>query len=250
MDSVQCYSFNLGPLKCLFTTKAAGNFTFARAKREDVLSNYQRLQQATGIPLSQIVRVHLDNGTRVVKVGEEDAGRGVVRELGRLYQADALYTNVPSLHLGITTADCFPLILYDPENKAVGLAHCGWRGIAGRLEQKLLSAMVRDFGTDPKDVVAIIGPGIRDCCFHQHDDGLKTAFADYTSLNLVRQLPEGIYTIDIALALRANLASLGISKIVDTKLCTGCNPEFFSARKEGFTTGRSLALASLSKARH
>lgn len=69
-------------------------------------------------------------------------------------------------------------------------------------------------------------------------------------LNLGRELPDDPYTIDIALALRANLAALGISKIVDTKLCTGCNPEFFSVRKEGFTTGRSLALASLSKMRH
>lgn len=245
MDSVQCYSFNLGPLKCLFTTKAAGNFTFARARREDVLGNYLRLQQATGITTDRIVRVHLDNGTRVVRVGEEDAGRGVAKDLGRLDKADALYTNVPGLHLGITTADCFPLILHDPVNKGVGLAHCGWRGIAGRLEQKLLAAMARDFGTSPKDVVAIIGPGIRDCCYRQHDEGLKTAFADYSSLNLVRELPDETYTIDIALALRANLAALGISKIVDTKLCTGCNPEFFSARIEGFTTGRSLALASL-----
>ncbi|MDD3833814.1 MAG: laccase domain-containing protein [Oscillospiraceae bacterium] len=62
------------------------------------------------------------------------------------------------MHLGITTADRFPLILHDSINKAVGLAHCGWRGIARRLEQKLLTAMARDFGTSPNDVVAIIGP--------------------------------------------------------------------------------------------
>jgi len=62
--------------------------------------------------------------------------------------------------LGITTADCFPLILHDPENKAVGLAHCGWRGIARRLEQKLLTAMARDFGTSPNDVVSAPASGI------------------------------------------------------------------------------------------
>ena len=245
MDSVQCYSFNLGQLKCLFTSKAAGSFTFSRARRQDVLDNYQRLQQATGIPADRIARAYLDNGIRVVRVGEEDAGKGVTREPGHLFKVDALYTNAPGLHIGITTADCFPLIFHDPVHKAVGLAHCGWRGIVWRLEHKLLSAMSEDFGTAPKDVVAVIGPGIRDCCYHQHDDGLKTAFADYSSLDLVRELPDGIYTIDIALALRANLAALGINKIVDTKLCTGCNPDFFSARKEGIATGRSLTLASL-----
>lgn len=245
MDSVQCYSFNLGPLKCLFTTRAAGNLTFARARKEDVLDNYRGLEQATGIPLDQIVRVHLANGTRVVRVGAEDAGKGVIRELGHLYKADALYTNVPGLHIGITTADCFPLILHDPENKAVGLAHCGWRGIAGRLEKKLLEAMTEDFGSSPENMVAIIGPGIRECCYYQHDDGLREAFAQYSRLKLVRELPDGTYTIDIALALRSNLATLDIKKVIDTKLCTGCNEEFFSARREGFNTGRSLALASI-----
>lgn len=242
---MQCYSFNLGPLKCLFTTKAAGNFTFARAQREEVLDNYRRLQLATGISAKSITRVHLVNGLRVVRVGAEDAGRGVARELGRLDKADALYTNVPELHLGITTADCFPLILHDPQNQVVGLAHCGWRGIAGHLEEKLLAAMAEDYGTLPQEVVAVIGPGIRACCYRQQDDVLRDAFSAYAELGLVRELTAGSYSIDIALALRANLAKAGVTKVVDTKLCTGCNPEFFSARREGFTTGRSLALASL-----
>lgn len=245
---MQCYSFNLGSLKCVFTTKAAGSFTFARAEREEVLATYRRLEQATGISPETIARVHLDNGVRVVRAGEKDAGRGVVEPIGDFLNADALYTNVPGLHLGITTADCFPLVLHDPVHEAVGLAHCGWRGIVGRIEEKLLQAMARDFGTATEDVVAVIGPGIRACCYQQQDDGLKEAFAGYHDLDLVRESACGTYTIDIALALRANLAALGVSKIIDTKICTGCNPEFFSARKEGFTTGRSLALAALAAA--
>lgn len=244
MDSI-CYSFNLGPLRCLFTTKAAGNFTFARSDKDQVLANYRGLQTATGISVERMVRVHLANGVRTVRVGEADAGRGVVRPAEHLDSADALYTNVGGLHLAITTADCFPLIVHDPEHKALGLAHCGWRGIVGRLERALLAAMAEDFGTDPEQVVAVIGPGIRPCCYLQHDQGLKDAFAAYRALGLVHELPDGTYTIDIALALRANLAALGVNKIVDTKICTGCSPEFFSARKEGFATGRSLALASL-----
>lgn len=244
MDSVQCYSFNLGPLQCLFTTKAAGSFTFARAERKQVLANYRQLEIATGIPVARIVRVHLDNGVRVVQAKEADAGRGVTRALGEMDKADALHTNVPDLFLGITTADCFPLILHDPVNKAVGLAHCGWRGIVGRLEKKLLAAMAQAYGAIPRDIVAVIGPGIRGCCYHQQDEVLKEAFADYRELDLISETNQG-YSIDIALALRANLAALGITKVVDTKICSGCNPQFYSARREGFTTGRSLALAAI-----
>lgn len=243
-----CYFLKLGKLRCCFTTKALGSLTFARARREDILDNYRRLEAETGIAPKKIVRAHLDNGTRVARVGQEDAGRGVTRDAGHLRGVDALYTNEPDLYIALTTADCFPLILHDRVHQAVGIAHCGWRGIVGRLDQKLLAAMARDFGTKAEEVAAVIGPGIRVCCYSQQDDGLRNAFADYSHLKLIQEQENGEYSIDIALALRANLASLGITEIVDTKLCTGCNPEFFSARKEGFETGRMLNLAAITGA--
>jgi YfiH family protein len=222
-----------------------GCLTFARGKGEEVLDNYRRLQEVTGIAPDRIVRAHLANGTNVARVGEEDAGRGVTRDPGFLQGVDAIYTNQPNLYISLTTADCFPLILHDPKNQAVGIAHCGWRGIVGRLDQKLMTAMAKDLGTKPSDVLAVIGPGIRECCYRQHDDGLRNAFAEYKDLSLIREHPDGTYNIDIALALRANLNNLGITEVVDTKLCTGCRPEFYSARKEGFQTGRMLNLAAL-----
>ena len=244
MKSVACYFFNLDTLRTCFTTRELGSLTFARADREKVLANYQALQEASGIAPDKIVRAHLANGTKVVRVTTEDGGRGVTRDPCHLMGVDAIYTNDPNLYISLTTADCFPLILHDSKNNAVGIAHCGWRGIVGRLEQKLLEAMAKDFGTKPHEVLAVIGPGIRDCCYRQHDDGLRNAFSDY-NLSLIREHPDGTYDIDIALALRANLNSLGITDIVDLKLCTGCRPEFYSARKEGFETGRMLNLAAV-----
>lgn len=240
-----CYSLKLGRLRCCFTTKVLGSMTFARAKGEDILANYRRLEEKTGIGPEKIVRAHLDNGLAVARVGAEDAGRGVTLDVGHLQGVDALYTDAHNLYIGLTTADCFPLILFDSANQVVGLAHCGWRGIVGRLDRKLLEAMAGDFGTQARDVLAVIGPGIRVCCYIQHDGGLRTAFAGYSNLALIHGHEDGTYGIDIALALRANLAELGITDVVDTELCTGCNPEFFSARKEGFGTGRMLNLAAI-----
>jgi len=235
----------LDQLRCSFTTRELGSFTFARARQEDVLENYRLLEEVTGISPDRIVRAHLDNGTKVARVREEDAGKGVTRDPGDLKGIDAIYTDVPNLYISLTTADCFPLILYDRRNQAVGIAHCGWRGIVGRLDQKLLAAMAWDFGTRAPEVLAVIGPGIRSCCYLQHDNGLRTAFSSYTGLDLIREHTQGTYSIDIALALRANLAGLGITELVDTKLCTSCNPRFYSARKEGFETGRMLNLAAI-----
>lgn len=242
---VPCYYFALSDLRCCFTTRALGSMTFARAAQAEILANYRRLEETSGIAPGRIVRAQLDNGTEVARVDEDDAGRGVLKDIGRLKGVDALYTNTPGLYIALTTADCFPLILHDSRSQAVGIAHCGWRGIVGRLEQKLLAAMARDFGTEVQDVVAVIGPGIRICCYSQHDDGLRTAFAGYNQMDLISENSDGTYSIDIALALRSNLFELGITNIVDTNLCTGCGLEFFSARREGFTTGRMLNLAAI-----
>ena len=196
-----CYRFNLGQLGCCYTGRGLGSFTFARARREDVLASYRRLEEATGISPDRIVRANLDNGLKVARVREGDAGRGVLREPGHLQGVDAIYTNVPNLYISLSTADCFSLVLYDRRHQA--------------------------------------------CCYFQHDDGLRNAFADYSNLALIKEQQDGTYSIDIALVLRANLTSLGITAVVDTKLCTGCNHDFYSARREGFATGRLLNLAAV-----
>lgn len=243
MTKAPFVSFGLDRLRCCFTTRALGSFTFARSSREEIMGNYRHLEEAAGIAPGRIVRASLDNGTKVVRVGEEDAGRGVTREAGHLQGVDALYTDTPNLFISLTTADCFPLVLYDRSKQVVGIAHCGWRGIVGRLDRILLEAMAQDFGTRAQDILAVIGPGIRVCCYRQNDDGLRTAFAHCSELDIIRENSDGTYNIDIAQALRANLAGLGIVQTVDTQICTGCSPDYFSARLEGFETGRMLNLA-------
>lgn len=239
------YSFNLEQLRCYFTTRALGDLTFARGEREQILANYWQLEKATGIAPEQIVRPRLNNGDLVARVFASDAGKGVLKPPGHLYGVDAVYTNAPNIYIAITTADCYPLILYDRRRLAVGIAHCGWRGIVRHLDEKLLTAMATDFGTHPEDVVAVIGPGIGVCCYRQHDDGLRDAFSDYELPGLTRENNDGTYNIDIALALRANLRAQGIDQIVSTRHCTGCDSKFFSARMEGTDTGRMLNLAAI-----
>ena len=240
-----CYSFSLERLRCCFTTRALGSFTFARAMQEDILNNYHQLEEAAGVKPERIVRPWLANGTKVARVGEEDAGLGVTRPVGRLDGVDAIYTCTSGLYISITTADCFALVLYDRVRRVLGIAHCGWRGIVNRLDQSLLQAMNADFGCKAEDVLAVIGPGIRGCCYRQNDDGLRAAFANYKIPDLIRENGDGTYDIDIGLSLKANLREMGIASVVDTRNCTGCESQFFSARLEGFETGRMLNLAAM-----
>ena len=96
--------------------------------------------------------------THVVVVDDTNAGGG-------FEDTDAMITDQPDVPLVILVADCVVVGLYDPVRRAAGIAHAGWRGTLGSIAQKTLSAMQATFGTNPRDVVAAIGPSIGPCCY-------------------------------------------------------------------------------------
>ena len=108
----------------------------------------------------QLVVPAQTHGANVAVVGAEDAGRGALTPDTAIPDCDALVTNTPGLLLGITIADCLPVFFLDPVHKAIGLAHSGWRGTAGRIAVRALKTMQQHFGTQPQDCLIAIGPGI------------------------------------------------------------------------------------------
>lgn len=85
--------------------------------------------------------------------------------IGQIIDGDAIITNEKNVPLVILTADCVPVVLVDTENKAVGLAHAGWRGTYGKICEETLKSMQENYNTNPENVVAIIGPSIGSCCY-------------------------------------------------------------------------------------
>ena len=85
--------------------------------------------------------------------------------IGQIIDGDAIITNEKNVPLVILTADCVPVILVDTENKAVGLAHAGWRGTYGKICEETLKSMQENYNTNPENVIAIIGPSIGSCCY-------------------------------------------------------------------------------------
>ena len=114
-------------------------------------------------PLVTLRQIHSD----VIHVVTKPAGKPLV--------GDGLVTNVPGIALGVQTADCFPVLLIDQKNKAVGAFHAGWRGTVQRITEKGLGRMRREYGTLPEDTVAAIGPGIQACCYEVGEE-LKANF--------------------------------------------------------------------------
>ena len=93
-----------------------------------------------------------------------------------LLHGDALMTDVPGLILGIQTADCVPVLVADIRNKAVAAFHAGWKGTLARIVERGIGRMGVQYGSQPRDLVAAIGPSIGRCCYAVGED-LRSGFA-------------------------------------------------------------------------
>jgi polyphenol oxidase len=179
---------------------------------------------------------------------------------------DGVLTREPGILLAVQTADCIPVLVADPENRAVGAFHAGWRGTVARVVEKGIGRMRKEFGSDPAKLVAAIGPGARACCYEvgrELRDRFESQFGyaaelfhdvyksdpvreKYPLLFLTARAPGHSEEIgprlhlDLAAANRRQLEDAGLlpGKISDTGLCTVCKPkQFFSYRRDG-KTGR------------
>ncbi|HET8547267.1 MAG TPA: peptidoglycan editing factor PgeF [Bryobacteraceae bacterium] len=173
--------------------------------------------------------------TRVKQV-HSDTIFAVDERPARVMVGDALVTRTPGRMVGVRTADCVPILLADPANRAVAAIHAGWRGTVQNIAGKTVERMRLEYGTNAADLLAVIGPSIGECCYEvgpevagQFDE-LMANRVDSRRLNLEeanrRQL--------IAAGLRNESIELG-------SVCTRCHEEFHSWRRDREAAGRMVA---------
>jgi YfiH family protein len=152
---------------------------------------------------------------------------------------DALITDRPGVGLFTTHADCFPIVLWDPVNRAVGLAHAGWRGTRAGVAAAALRAMQHEFGTQPPNVRVGIGPGICGRCYEIRED-VRSQFDQ----KFVSRPTRNTYLLDLAAANRAQLEAAGVKAVYDIGVCTKENYLFPSHRRhpDGKRFGAIVAL--------
>ncbi len=157
---------------------------------------------------------------------------------GEMVEADAAITRQKNLALSIQTADCVPILLYDPHQSAIGAVHAGWRSAAQGIITETISQMKVHFNSSPADCHAIIGPSIGPCCYEVGRD-VSRHFPASAKPQKKR------YRLDLWKTTHQQLVHSGIKEdhILQTKLCTAHNTDlFFSYRGEGHQTGRMMAL--------
>ncbi|WP_339208730.1 peptidoglycan editing factor PgeF [Paenibacillus sp. FSL K6-3182] len=214
-----------------------------------VISNRRLLTDAIGWPFEAWTCAEQVHGNRVWQVTEADKGKGRNSLDDVLRDCDAIMTNVPGVLLTSFYADCVPLYFYDPEHDAVALAHAGWKGTVQQIAVETVRAMEQAYGTDPKALVAAIGPSIGGCCYEVDGPVIEQVQALLTGLSLtqeevesmLKQSEDGKANLDLKEINRQIMIKAGILpiRIELTEWCTGCRRDlFFSHRKEGGLTGR------------
>lgn len=211
-----------------------------------VIENRRRAAGALGFSLGRLVCAEQVHGGEVAVVDGGDAGRGATAHGDALPGVDALATNTPGLLLALFFADCVPVLLADPERRAVAVAHGGWRGLAAGVLPAAVATMGRAFGTRPENLLAAVSPCIGPCCY---EVGAEVAARFDTGV--LQALPGGEkWRLDLAGEAARQLAASGVrpESITLAGECTSCLPDrYFSHRRDGGRTGRIGALVGIAE---
>lgn len=229
----------------LFTTKFGGvstgwlsslNLGFNRGDvREHVIQNYEILARHFGVPRARMTMTKQVHGDIVRVVDADTMGMGQSQPMR--WETDAIVTNLPGVPLCGYYADCVVTLLHDPVSRSIGVCHSGWRGTANGILAKTVAKMQAEYGANPANIEAVIGPSIRQCCFETDRDVPDAMRQDMGEAVEPFIQPRGEkYFIDLQGINRMRLEQAGVTKIVDSGLCTKCmQDEFWSHRA---TNGR------------
>lgn len=159
---------------------------------------------------------------------------------------DAFVTNQRGILLSVTVADCVPVLIFDPTQKAVGAVHAGWRGTVSQIVRKTVEKLNEEYGSHPGDCVAYIGTSIGFDSFEVSEE-VAVQFSDKFKKTASA---EGKWLVDLKAFNRHQLIEAGLAS-ASIELSPFCTVQdhnrFFSYRKEGGVTGRMLAVAGIAR---
>ncbi len=239
-----------------FTTRLGGvsqgefssmNMAFNRGDNpQHVAENYKRFCQSAGFDFNSLVASAQDHHTFVRAVTAADRGVGIVKPRD-MESVDALITNERGVTLVTYYADCTPLFFVDTKNRAVGLAHAGWRGTVGRIGEKVVQKMTALYGTNPSDIKAAVGPAISVCCY-EVDEPCAAHFLALEGLDsskFVFPKENGKFMVDLPETNRQILVAAGVpaENITVSDVCTNCNSDLLWSHRA--TKGRRGTMSAM-----
>lgn len=246
-----------GVVEHLFTTRTGGiscgiystmNLSFSRGDDPECVSeNYRRIGEVLKVEPGHMVASKQTHTTNIHLVTEEDIGNGITRP-SAYDDIDGLATDIPGIALATFFADCVPLYFVDPVHKAIGLAHSGWRGTVAGMGACMVQFMQEHFQSDPRDLVAAVGPSICVDCYEVSEEVAEQFREGFPEEVLQRGKAPGKYQLDLWKANESILLNAGIlpEHLSVTDVCTCHNPEYlFSHRASHGRRGNLAAFLML-----
>lgn len=247
-----------GLVDCGFSTRTGGisrppfdklNLSFNVGDNPDnVIANRRAFAAAIGVDANRLVVPDQVHSNTVRRVGEADAGSGAIDHNTAIPDTDALITNAPNLPLALHFADCVGVLFLDPTNRAIGVAHAGWRGTVDGIVISTVEAMTREFGADPSQLLVAIAPSIERHCYDVGEDVARPFFQTFPNdERVLSQSSSTKWHLDLKAANRIMLERAGVddANVAISEQCTSCNiDEYFSYRRDG-QTGRMGGWLSL-----
>lgn len=203
-----------------------------------ILANYLQLEK------HMLIMPHQTHEDKILNINKEFLALSPDLQTSKLYGIDALITAIPKVCIGVTTADCVPIVLYDKVEHIAGVAHAGWKGTVQRIVSKTVEQMGTYYGTKAEDLIALIGPSISQKAFEvgeEVEDQFLNAGFDLQTISIRNRNTNKLH-IDLKLTNQMLLESLGVNKqnIYISPICTVEDTDFYSARRQGFNSGRAL----------
>lgn len=274
------HSYHINPKLTAFSTlrqggKSSGAYEsfncnpFTGDDLSCVHHNRLLLSQTLNITPEQIIFPQQTHQTNTILIGNDFLSLSSFTQQMILNNTDALITCLPELCIGVFTADCVPLILFDFEHQAIGVVHAGWRGTVKRIVQNTLKQMHYAFQTKPQMVQAIIAPSISFEAFEVGEEVFyafkEAGFAHNSSIvakaNALHANPHGFCLVDNSATTNEQkwhinlpecnamqLEEVGVLRknILFSNICTyTSHQQFFSARRLGTQSGRIFTGAML-----
>ena len=228
---------------------ASLNLGVSRGDNPDhVRENYRRFLAAIGGGTDKIVMTNQVHGGTVRTVTSADWKSDPYGKVS--YEADGLMTATPGVTLMIFSADCIPILFYDPVRRVIAACHAGWRGTAAGIATNTVERMKDVYGCRGEDILAAIGPGIGPCCFETHEDVPNAMMASMgtAALPFMEIKENGKFAVDLKGLNRKRLELAGLTgeHIALCEECTACLPErYWSHRKTGDQRGSMAAAIQL-----
>jgi YfiH family protein len=216
-------------------------------ERETTLLNYKLISESIGFDYKNIVKSYQVHGDKIHRARKSDRGSDILRP-NELTDIDGLITNEPEIVLAIYFADCVPVFLADPVKKVIAAVHAGWRGTVMKIAQKAADLMIREYGSNPSDIFAGIGPSI---CKERFEVDYPVAKEFFDALPYAAEYIESRnskYYVDLWGINKRELTERGIVNIEISNLCTASRQDlFYSHRISGTNRGIQAGFIQIEK---